>query len=90
MRNKKFVYAYKNVHNTVSIVNYDTDNKELNVFLGVFNIYGTDGELKSSGENKEIWFECPLEIWDMLHTKLFEDAFWRLGTKLVFEYPYKL
>jgi len=61
IRNRKFVYAFPNVNNAVSVVNYDATNNILNTFISRFDIWGGCGEHKISADRNhmEIWFECP-------------------------------
>lgn len=90
MENRKFVYAFVNAHNTVSIVNYDAGNSAVNTFLWRFDLWGSNGEFKPSIDHKhqEVWFECESDIMPMLKSPIFERAFAMMGVKLVFEYPF--
>lgn len=90
MENRKYVYAFINVHGMVSVVNYDATNNEVNSFVSKFDGWGGNGVFKVSTDrnNQEVWFECFNELWEMLHTEVFKMAFKRMGVELVFEYPY--
>ena len=87
---RKYVYAFINVHGMVSVVNYDATNNEVNSFISKFDGWGSKGSFKTSadGNNQEVWFECFKEVWEMLHTEAFTTVFKRMGVRLVFEYPY--
>lgn len=89
MINRKFVYAFLNVHGLVSIVNYDGPNAYVNTFLRTFDAWNGNGNRKLSEDNNhvEVWFEWPAEMWEMLHTPAFAKAFERMDSKLVFECP---
>ena len=89
-RDGKYVYAFINVHNMVSVVNYDAGNNEVNSFLSKFDGWGNIGQFKVSGDNnrQEVWFECRKEIWDLFHSDVFMNIFKRMGVELVFERPY--
>lgn len=90
VKNRKYVYAFINVHGMVSIVNYDAANNEVNSFISKFDGWGSNGKFNVSTDinNQEVWFECFKELWDMLHTEVFVTAFKRMGVELVFKYPY--
>lgn len=90
MENRKYVYAFKNVHGMITVINFDATNNEVNSFLGKFDGWGGHGEYKISTDrnHQEVWFECPKEFFDMLQTELFKKAFERMGVELVFDYPY--
>ena len=90
MTNRKFVYAFINAHNTVSIVNYDAGNSAVNTFLWRFDLWGSNGEFKPSIDNKyqEVWFECDKDMMQALKTPMFKRAFAQMGVELVFEYPF--
>ena len=88
--NNKYVYAFVNVHNSVSIVNYDAENIEVNLFLEKFDVWKSKGLFKLSEDThfQEVWFECRKDIWEMLHNPIFKTAFELMGVKLTFDYPY--
>ena len=90
MENRKYVYAYMNVHGMVTVINFDATNNEVNSFLSKFDGWGSKGSFKIATDrnHQEVWFECFKEFWDMLHTEMFKFAFKRMGVELVFEYPY--
>lgn len=92
MDNRKFVYAFKNVHGAISVVNYDVDNTELNSFLSKLDVWRSKGEKKDSidHKHKEVWFEFFIDLWDALQTRSFKVAMERMGVKLVFEYPFEI
>ena len=92
MTNNKFVYAFKNVHGAISVVNYDADNTEVNSFLAKFDVWRSKGERKTSRDHEgfEVWFEMTPDMWDVLQTRSFKAAFERMDTKLVFEYPFAI
>lgn len=87
---RRFVYAFINSHGTVSVVNYDAANSEVNAFLALFDIWHGKGEYKMSIDNnhQEKWFECGKEFWHLLDFVNFKEAFIRMGVKLVFKYPF--
>lgn len=89
--NRNFVYAFKNITGSGYVVNYDATNTEVNDFLHKFDIYGKRGEYKISvdGNHQEVWFEVSNSVWHMLHSHVFRTAFKRMGTELVFDYPFE-
>lgn len=90
--NRKFVYAFKNPHGAIWVVNYDPDNAEVNSFLAKFDVWRSKGERKDSidHKHKEVWFEMTMEMWDVLNTRTFKAAFERMNVQLVFEYPFEI
>ena len=92
MNNRKFVYAFMNPHNSISVVNYNADNNTLNTFLSLFDVWDMKGQFKLSNDNnhQEVWFEWHKSLWDALHTDPFSEAFRKMGVTLVFEYPYEI
>lgn len=89
MDDRNVVYAFKNVHGLVTIINYNGPNAYANTFLHTFDAWGGNGNRKISSDNNhiEVWFELPEEMWEMLHTDSFAKAFERMNARLVFECP---
>lgn len=58
-------------------------NPSVNNFLEYFDVWGSEGV--SKGNKSYRCFELPKEMWDMLHSPVFVQAFARMGVKIVFE-----
>ena len=83
----KFVYIFKNTHGMLSVVNYDSENRDLNNFLSVFDGWGGNGIPKESNGIKTIWFEMPIECFEMLKSETFTKAFQRMGVVVLETLP---
>lgn len=89
--NRNYVYASPSAYGTCNVVNYSAESNDVNSFLSVFDVWGSHGNFKISidGNHQEVWFECGMDFYDMLHTETMKRAFKRMGVELVFEYPFK-
>lgn len=88
--NRNYVYAFKSPYRSCNVINYAATKNEVNSFLHNFDIWNCRGIFKPSEDknHQEVWFECNLEFFDMLHTETMKRAFERMGVKLVFDYPF--
>ena len=90
MEDRRFVYAFVNPHNTVSVVNYDATNSDVKSFLSLFDIWHSQGEYKMSidDNHQEVWFECSKEFLKLAEFPTFKEAFLRMGVRFTLEYPF--
>lgn len=83
---KNIVYVFKNVHGNCSVVNFDTENKEVNSFLSKFDIWGGSGIRKEQNNKKEVWFELPVDFMDILNTESMKTVFKKMNVQVTLEY----
>lgn len=89
---RKYLYLFPHTGETYCAVNYYAFNNELNSFLKLFNVWGTDGgefKISEDGNYSEMWFEVDDEFYRLAkYNTTFRRAIERLGVKIVFEYPF--
>lgn len=90
--NRDYVFAFHcAAHKYCYVVNFRADLSDVNEFLTLFDVSDRGGQHRISDDRKhqEVWFECSMEFFNMLHTETVARAFKKMGVELVFNYPFK-
>ena len=86
-QNRNYVYIFKSVHGTTSVINYSGESS-VNTFLHYFDIWGSWGHqvLCSDENHSKFEFECSADFFEMCHILSFKLAFLRMGVRIVDSY----
>lgn len=92
-KDRKFLYLFPRPEGkTYNAVNYDATNNQLNTFLALFDVWGTNGgqhKVSEDENHQEVWFEVDEEFYQLaMHSNTFRQAIERLGVKVVTDYPF--
>ena len=87
MANRKIVFLYKTIYNTIGVINYDATNNELNSFLKLFNIWSPSIHFKTCKDNvhQKATFECNMSLYNFFKSDDFKTIIKRLGCEVVLD-----